>query len=69
MKILIVENEVYLAQSIDSKLTELGYICKVAMTNREALVDENFNIVLLSTNISGEDFNPIIKKHKDSIIF
>ena len=40
MKILIVENEIYLAQSIASKLTEVGYKCDIATTVQDALRDE-----------------------------
>ncbi|NLM99111.1 MAG: response regulator, partial [Campylobacteraceae bacterium] len=68
MKILIVENEIYLAQSIASRLNDLGYICDSAATIKEALRDEHYDAVLLSTNISGQNFYPIIEKHKSSII-
>jgi DNA-binding response OmpR family regulator len=68
MKILIVENEVYLAQSISSKLTEAGYLCEIATNIKDALKNEKYDAVLLSTNISGQNFYPIIEKHKNSII-
>ena len=68
MKILIVENEIYLAQSIASKLTEVGYRCYVAASIKDALKDERYDAVLLSTNIFGQNFYPIIEKHKSSII-
>ncbi len=68
MKILIVENEIYLAQSIASKLTEIGYKCDIATTVKDALKEEKYDSVLLSTNISGQNFYPIIEKHKASII-
>ncbi|NLC28769.1 MAG: response regulator [Campylobacteraceae bacterium] len=68
MKILIVENEIYLAQSIASKLNDLNYICDSAATIKEALRNEHYDAVLLSTNISGQNFYPIIEKHKSSII-
>ena len=68
MKILIVENEIYLAQSIASRLNDLGYICDSAATIKEALRDEHYDAVLLSTNNSGQNFYPIIEKHKSSII-
>jgi CheY-like chemotaxis protein len=67
MKILIAENEIYLAQSIATKLTDLGYSCEVATTIKEALKDEKFDVVLLSTNINGQNFYPVLQKHKDSI--
>ncbi len=68
MKILIVENEIYLAQSIASKLTEVGYKCDIATTVQDALRDEKYDSILLSTNISGQNFYPVIEKHKSSII-
>ncbi len=68
MKILIVENEIYLSQSISSKLTQMGHDCTSAATVKDALKDEKFDAVLLSTNVSGQDFYPIIEKYKSSII-
>ncbi|MDR2100630.1 MAG: response regulator [Campylobacteraceae bacterium] len=68
MKILIVENEVYLAQSISAKLLEAGYSCEIATNIKDALKNEKYDAVLLSTNISGQNFYPIIEKHKNSII-
>ncbi len=69
MKILIVENEIYLAQSIASKLAEIGHTCDMAMTVKEALnKSENYDAILLSTNISGQNFYPVIDKYKQSII-
>ena len=68
MRILIVENEIYLAQSISSKLTEIGYICDIAASIKDAVKDERYDAILLSTNISGQNFYPVIEKHKSSII-
>ncbi len=68
MKVLIVENEIYLAQSISSKLTEIGYTCKIVATIKEALNEGYYDIVLLSTNISGQNFHPAIEKYKNSLI-
>ncbi|WP_187647025.1 response regulator [Nitrosophilus labii] len=68
MKILIVENEIYLAQSIAAKLSEIGHNCEVAATIKDAIKEEHFDAVLLSTNINGQDFYPVIEHYKDSII-
>jgi DNA-binding NtrC family response regulator len=68
MKILIVENEIYLSQSISTKLTEMGHICESAATVKDALKLDGFDAVLLSTNVSGQNFYPIIEKYKSSII-
>ena len=68
MKILIVENEIYLAQSIASKLMEIGHLCEINTNIKDALKDEKYDAVLLSTNISGQNFYPVIEKHRNSII-
>jgi len=69
MKILIVENEIYLAQSIASKLAEIGHNCEVTTTVKEALKkEEHYDAILLSTNISGQNFYPVIERYKASII-
>ena len=68
MKILIVENEIYLAGSMASKLADFGYDCEIAKSVKEALKFENFDVVLLSTTLPGQDFYPVIEKFKSSII-
>ena len=68
MKILIVENEIYLAGSMASKLADFGYDCEIAKSVKEALKFENFDVVLLSTTLPGQDFYPVIEKFKNSII-
>ncbi len=69
MKILIVESEIYLAQSISVKLSDQGFSCEVCATVNEAQAKETtFDIVLLSTNISGQNFYPIIERYKASIV-
>ena len=68
MRILIVENELYLAQSISTKLSEIGYICEIASNIKDALKTDGYDAVLLSANISGQNFYPVIEKHKNSII-
>jgi response regulator of citrate/malate metabolism len=68
MKILIIENEVYLAQSIATKLGELGHTCEMCTSTKDAIRSNNYDVVLLSTNINGQDFNPVIETFKDSIV-
>jgi len=68
LKILIIENEVYLAQSIATKLGELGHVCEMCTSTRDAIKSNNYDVVLLSTNINGQDFNPVIETFKSSII-
>lgn len=68
MRVLIVENEIYLAQSIASKLADIGYSCEIATNTKDALKGERFDIVLLSTTLAGQDFYPVIEKFRESII-
>ena len=68
MKILIIENEVYLAQSIATKLGELGHNCEMCTSTKDAIRGQNYDVVLLSTNINGQDFNPVIETFKNSIV-
>ena len=61
MRVLIIENEIYLAQSIASKLENLGYECEIARSAAEAMKSEpeqrakegakdvHFDVVLLSS--------------------
>jgi len=68
MKILIIENEVYLAQSIATKLGELGHVCEMCTSTKDAIRSNSYDVVLLSTNINGQDFNPVIETFKKSIV-
>ncbi|MGG7074270.1 response regulator [Campylobacter sp. 9BO] len=68
MKILIVENEIYLAGSISSKLGDVGFDCEIANSVKDALKHESADIILLSTTLGGQDFYPIIEKFKNAII-
>jgi len=68
MKILIIENEIYLAQSIATKLGELGHVCEMCTSTKDAIKSNNYDVVLLSTNINGQDFNPVIETFKKSIV-
>ncbi|MGG7048862.1 MULTISPECIES: response regulator [unclassified Campylobacter] len=68
MKILIVENEIYLAGSISSKLGDVGFDCEIANSVKDALKHESADIILLSTTLGGQDFYPIIEKFKNTII-
>jgi len=68
MKILIIENEIYLAQSIAAKLGELGHICDMSSSTKDALKGQPYDVVLLSTNISGQDCYPVIEAYKNSVV-
>nr|WP_314381375.1 hypothetical protein [uncultured Campylobacter sp.] len=69
MKILIIESESYLAQSIANKLGALGHECTNAASLAAAAgLAEEFEAVLLSTSWSGTSFYPLIEKFRRSII-
>ncbi len=67
MKIIIVENELYLAQSISAKLNEIGFETETYSSIKEAL-SSNGDVYLLSTNLPGQNCTPLISQFKDKII-
>ena len=67
MKIIIIENELYLAQSIASKLTENGFETEIYSSIKEAL-QSNGDVYLLSTNLPGQNITPLITRFKEKII-
>ncbi len=67
MKIIIIENELYLAQSIASKLSEQGYTTETFSSIKEAMSSQG-DVYLLSTNLPGQNISSLIKKLKDKII-
>jgi response regulator of citrate/malate metabolism len=67
MKIIIVENELYLAQSIASKLAEQGYDTEIYSSVKEAMTSHG-DVYLLSTNLPGQNTSPLITAFKDKII-
>ena len=67
MKIIIVENELYLAQSIQNNLSEkLNARCEIYASYDEAM-KTNGDIFIINTNLQG-NIEPLIKEKKDSII-
>jgi DNA-binding NtrC family response regulator len=68
MNVLIIENEIYLAQSIASKLSDLNHNCDISSSTKEALKGINYDVILLSTNISGQDIYPVIEAYKDAVV-
>jgi DNA-binding NtrC family response regulator len=67
MKIIIVENELYLAQSIAAKLTENGFDTEIYSSIKEAM-QSNGDVYLLSTNLPGQNVAPLITQFSDKII-
>lgn len=68
MNILILDEEVYLAQKVAIRLHEEGNYCTHVSNIKEVKFDEFYDVILLSTNISSSDVHKIISKFKDSII-
>ncbi|HEG0357661.1 TPA: hypothetical protein SB349_001805 [Campylobacter coli] len=66
MKVLIIENEIYLAQSISIKLSDVGYSCEITNSFDERNPEKYYDIVLLSTNTSN--FLKAVTEFKHSII-
>ncbi len=67
MKIVIVESELYLAQSIASKLIEEDFEVELYSSIKDALNSDG-DTYLLSTSISGQSCMPVVKKFKDKTI-
>ncbi len=66
MKLLILENETYLAQSIAGKLNDVGYECVIAQTIPTEKVD--YHAILISSNIYNQNCEQFIRRHSNSII-
>ena len=67
MKIVIIESELYLAQSIAAKLAEHNFETEIYSSTKDALHSDG-DTYLLSTSISGQSCMPIVKKFQDKII-
>lgn len=67
MRVLIIENETYLAQSIASKLNSFGYICNIipAIEHNGTL---DYEVILLSSSACGDHYENFIQKNSKSII-
>ena len=68
MNILILDEEVYLAQKIALRLQENGNNCTHVSNIKEIHFNNSYNVVLLSTNISSSDVHTIIVNFKNSIV-
>jgi len=68
MNILILDEEVYLAQKVAIKLQEEGNNCTHVSNIKEVKFDIEYDTILLSTNISSSDVSKILNNFKDSIV-
>ncbi|OCL91988.1 response regulator [Aliarcobacter thereius] len=68
MNILIVENEVYLAQKIVSRLLDDGHNCDFVESVHLENITKDYDIILLSTTIPSNICKAIIKKYAQNSI-
>ena len=68
MNILVIENEIYLAQKIVSRLINDGHNCDhIDLPNTDAFTKE-YDVILLSTSFPFNFCNNIIKKYNENCI-
>jgi DNA-binding NtrC family response regulator len=67
MKIIIIESELYLAQSIAAKLSEHNFETEIYSSIKDAMHSDG-DTYLLSTSISGQSCMPIVQKFKEKVI-
>ncbi|MGK0256003.1 MAG: DNA-binding response OmpR family regulator [Arcobacteraceae bacterium] len=65
---LILDEEVYLAQKVAMRLQENGNNCTHVSNIKEINFNNSYDVVLLSTNISSNDVHKIIINFKNSIV-
>ena len=68
MNILIIENEMYLAKKIVSRLLDEGHICDYIESFNINNLSNNYDVILLSTSLNHNLCQKIIQKYKQSII-
>ena len=68
MNILIIENEIYLAQKVVSRLLDDGHSCDYIESPNINNLTKDYDIVLLSTSLPSSLCKTIIKKYKETSI-
>jgi DNA-binding NtrC family response regulator len=68
MNILILDDEIYLAQKVLARLLEDGHNCDHFISIEEVEEDKPYDTVLLSTNLSNTICNKVLRKYKNSDI-
>lgn len=66
MRVLIVENELYLAQSISHRLGDLGYVCDIVSAVGQIEKNASYDVVLLSSAVA--DFERVIEEYKKNVV-
>lgn len=67
MRILILENELYLAQNISNKLTNLDHQCYLAKKLEEIPEDTHFDCIIFSYNIPNLNIEKLLYKYDGAI--
>jgi len=67
MSILIIEDEIYLAQKVSARLQDEGYHTTHLANIKECDFTVCYDTILLSTNLTG-NYEDVIRKHKSSVI-
>ena len=71
MKVLIIENETYLAQSIVNKLSDFGFECEVVtnLAEMEKLAEQKkFDVVIGSFSAIEGNYLALVRTHSEAII-
>ena len=68
MNILIIENEIYLAQKIVSRLLDDGHSCDYVESINIDNLTKDYDTVLISTSLPSAIYKAIIKKYATSSI-
>ena len=66
MKILIIEDDIYLSQKVSSKLIDAGFICESCVSIGD--IHDSYDVILLSTSIKNIDYVNFTKKNSNTII-
>jgi DNA-binding NtrC family response regulator len=66
MNILVLEDEIYLAQKVVSRLLEDGHSCDHFISIEEVNLSKHYDTVLLSTNLTNDTCNAILSNYKNS---
>lgn len=68
MKILILEDEIYLAQKVSSRLMEEGHSCDHCTSFGEVDKSKHYDTILLSMNLHSTNCDSVIRYYKDKVI-
>jgi len=68
MKVLIIESDVYLSQSIEMKLNDKGYDCERKAGVEKGIEYKEYDVILLSTTILNREYKSIVEENRESII-